>query len=317
MTYKEKQKNHQAGLIKVPNIFDGCQTYKRNDKEPEYLLKESIYNLYRPIRDQVINYFKDNSISWWGGKGPTDNTLSSQIACLNHLMPIMDDKDAVLAMINGIKNEFTDVIPLKCDKDPQYIAFEVVCTGNYLNENRLTRGSNCTSVDAMILAKHKYGKDVLIPIEWKYTENNTGKESSDTRHSRYDSLINNSEQLIGLDEITDTKNKLKAEEIYFYDPFYELMRQTLLAEQVVSHKKLLIADDFLHINVIPKNNKSFVGKKYKISGDTLEATWRSCLKDQSKYQIIDPSDLFEPLKGNEKYKDLIAYLEKRYWNDSI
>ena len=42
---------------------------------------------------------------------------------------------------------------------------------DHLNEKTLTRGSNCTSVDAFIYAVHKGDKKKwLIPIEWKYTE---------------------------------------------------------------------------------------------------------------------------------------------------
>jgi hypothetical protein len=43
----------------------------------------------------------------------------------------------------------------------------------------------------------------------------------------------------------------------------------------------------------------------------MEETWRSMLNDQSKYIIVDPQKLLEPLK--DKYPELFAYLEKRYW----
>ena len=69
------------------------------------------------------------------------STLSSQIACLNHLFAIMHDKDSVLAMLNGVRDEFEDVLPIPCDARPQYIAFEVVSAVDHLNEKKtLTRG---------------------------------------------------------------------------------------------------------------------------------------------------------------------------------
>jgi len=43
--------------------------------------------------------------------------------------------------------------------------------------------------------------------------------------------------------------------------------------------------------------------------DTMENTWKSCLKDSSKYKIISPKELL----ANIDNTDLKNYLEKRYW----
>ena len=315
MAYKEKERRREIRLIENSDIFDGCQGRGEfMGSVRKCVLSDSSHNLYKSIRNTAVKYFMDNGISWWREKEPTGHVLSSQIACLNHLMPIMDDKDAVLAIINGIKNEFTEVLPLNNDKEPHYISFEVVGSKDYLKEGTQLRGANCTSIDSMILARHKSGKNILIPIEWKYTEAYSDSDKAKgkpgrTRQSRYNHLISNSGQLVRLEVYRGS--------IYYQEPFYQLMRQTLLAEQIIAHKdtEVLKADDFVHIHVIPKNNTDLLDKIYKVSGKTLEDTWRSRLKDNSKYLIIDPSDLFAPLKGNEKYKDLISYLETRYWDD--
>ena len=68
----------------------------------------------------------------------------------------------------------------------------------------------------------------------------------------------------------------------------------------------------IHIHVISSENKELLNKKYKCSGKEMEETWRECLVDQSKYIIISPSKLMNPI-NNEKYSDLIAYLKNRYW----
>jgi len=47
-------------------------------------LTDGNYNLYEPIREGAIQYFKDNNIGWWGGSKPSGHILSSQIACVNH-----------------------------------------------------------------------------------------------------------------------------------------------------------------------------------------------------------------------------------------
>ena len=92
-----------------------------------------------------------------------------------------------------------------------------------------------------------------------------------------------------------------------------MMRQTLWAENIVKHSKgePFEAEDYLHIHVIPNENKDLLDKKYRVSGKNMEETWRSMLNDQSKYIIVDPQKLFEPITG--KYPELAEYLKKRYW----
>lgn len=234
--YKKSQYTRQEDLINNSDIFNGD---KGNGyfmgKQRCFVLKDGMNNLYEPIRNDVLRYFKDNEISWWGGDKPSGHTLSSQIACLNHLFAIMNDHDAVLAMLNGVRNEFEKVLPVGCDANPKYIGFEVVSKKDHLNEKTSTRGSNCTSVDAFIYARHKDdGKLWLIPIEWKYTEHYAKLDKSkEDRHGeekgsngkgqermrRYAALTDASLQLMSLDSYYGS--------IYYQEPFYQLMRQTL------------------------------------------------------------------------------------------
>lgn len=90
--------------------------------------------------------------------------------------------------------------------------------------------------------------------------------------------------------------------VYFIEPNYELMRQTILCEQIIAHG---FASDFIHINVIPKENTELC--------KAVESEFIPMLKDKSKFRIIDPQELLAPLEGNEKYSKLLEYLRKRYW----
>ena len=174
--YKEQQKWRQAELLQKSNLFDNIEgdgTYR--GKVYPYILKEGAANLYSPIREGALQYFSENKIQWWGGKMPTGNTLSSQVMCVNHLFPVARDEKAVLSIVKGISEDFTAILPILCDKSPQYISFEVVSDEDHLNERnnkrkKPRRGTQCTSVDALILAKHQSGRIILILIEWKYTE---------------------------------------------------------------------------------------------------------------------------------------------------
>ena len=320
--FKEKECDRQQKLINESKLFDGMSGGgKFRGNEYAHILKEGVYNLYASIREEAIKYFKSNGISWWGGFTPTGNILSSQIACLNHLFMIKNDQEAVLALLNGIKNEFTEVLAIPSDKEPAYISFEVISDKDHLNEKTLSRGSNCTSIDAFIYARHKSGALWLVLIEWKYTEHygNEDKSNEDReseakgtngkgieRMSRYNDLISSSKQLKTLEEYKSS--------IYYYEPFYQLMRQTLWAENVIKNKddERLKADDFLHIHVIPSENDELLKKNYKVSGKSMEDSWREMITDQEKYIIVDPEKLLEPICG--KYPELAEYLKLKYWN---
>ena len=318
--YKNSQYARQEDLINNSDIFNGDKGngYFMGKARP-FVLKDGMNNLYEPIRNDVIRYFKDNEISWWGGDNPSGHTLSSQIACLNHLFAIMNDHDAVLAMLNGVRDEFEKVLPIECDANPQYIGFEVVSNEDPLNEKASTRGSNCTSVDAFIHAKHRDGSIWLIPIEWKYTEHyaNQDKSNEDRQGEEKGSNGKGQERVRRYSALTDASLQLKSLDsyhgsIYYQEPFYQLMRQTLWAENVVKLKEEnLKADNYMHLHVIPSANKDLLDKKYSVSGMGMEETWRSMLCDQSKYIIVDPQKLLEPIK--DKYPELASYLEKRYW----
>lgn len=310
--YSERER--QLELIEkkffAPDIGNGCF----RGKTYPFILNNGLNNLYKPIREASIQYFADNGISWWGGKKPTGHVLSSQIACLNHLMILRKDPEAVLALINGVRNQFKRVLPLSCDNDTSYIAFEAVSKHDHLGEDGPTRGSNCTSVDALVLAVDNDDKRWLIPIEWKYTESyNDGAKNDKSfgskgvvRMSRYNNLINSSDQLKSL---TNYKGS-----IYYFEPFYQLMRQTLWAEQMIKNKEteLIKADFFLHIHVVPHADSDLLDKKYRLSEKNMEETWTNMLYDKSKYIIVDPKEFLSPIQAY--YPELWEYLSRRYFN---
>lgn len=320
--YQEIQREKIVTLINSGNpVFEGAAAGQRFlGAERDFVLKQAEKNLYAPIRSSAIDYFRQNKISFWGGKSVTGHTLSSQVACINHLFAIRNDVAAVTALVKGINPDFVRPLLIPSDTfSPAYIQFESVSDGQYLNEDGLTRGTQCTSIDALVWAEHKDGSLWLIPIEWKYTEhygnlnkalegaadNPTGCKGA-VRQKRYNRLIQASSQL-----------KSHNLGLFYFEPFYQLMRQTLWAEQVIKHKhqETIKADNFLHLHVIPEANNDLLkaqGKPYKCSGLCMEATWRSLLNDQSKYRIIDPKTLLQPVANARLHPQLFQYLAVRY-----
>ena len=216
---------------------------------------------------------------------------------------------------------FSELLPIpewldKKEKIPHYVAFEAISKVDHLNEVRikknglkgkLTRGSNCTSVDALMIAKNAEGV-WLIPIEWKYTElydsdDKSKNKAGATRLNRYQGLIQKSNQLKQEDKYDGS--------IYFQEPYYQLMRQTLWSE--------LSMDDFgagkyLHLHIVPEANKELLNRSYKrfpkFPGG-MEETWRSLLKNDKLYLCKEPKAVFASIKDYDS--NLYDYLNKRYW----
>lgn len=319
-SYQESQREKAINLIKSGNpVFYGSTAGKEfMGKSRDFVFLDNLKNIFKPIRSEVIEYFKENKISWWGGGKPTGHVLSSQIACLNHLYRIRNDKNAVLSMLANLSYDFRDVLPITTDNfKPAFIQFESISDNDYLNEGMPSRGKNCTSIDALIYAVHKDNSNWLIPIEWKYTEFYKDQDKSiegckkdpknckgKVRKSRYTKLIQNSKQL-----------KSNDHSCYYFEPFYQLMRQTLWAEQMITNfeNETIKADNYMHIHVIPSQNYDLLEKKYKCSEKGMEATWREHLITQSKYLIISPEDFMNGL-NNKIYEDLLEYLKIRYWS---
>lgn len=326
MTYKKSQEIRQIEVLKKhPELFSndsGNGVFKGLPRE--FALHDGNNNLYSEIRKEALDYFSENKIAWWGGETPTTHMLSSQIACLNHLYALKDDPEAVLSIANNVRPGlvFKKVIQIALDKNPGYVAFEVVSSKDWLNEKKPSRGANCTSVDALIIAEKENGERWLLPIEWKYTELygiNDNKSREDRRGEEkgtnsiglkrlrnYSELISASEFLRSLPEYQDS--------IYYYEPFYQLMRQTLWAEQMVKHgdQEWVKADRFLHVHVIPSENKDLLDMKYLRSGKGMEESWREMLLKDT-YQIVTPENLLSPIKEEKEYPELIHYLAIRYW----
>ena len=281
--------------------------------------QESLKNLFPHIRQEVMSYFKEYDIAWWREDDdryfPTGNLLSSQIHCLNHLFRIRKDPHAVLSIIKAQCKDIVKVLPSPIDwheyvfednqkkKINSYISFEFALANPLLlKETTCKRGKNCTSIDAFVYAEDINKNRILIPIEWKYTESYEKEDKYKAKDyvvkDRYKDLASR-----------DNSNLNGWKDGYYWDPLYEFARQTLLMEQIIHEKPKcgafpVKADDYIHIIVRPNENKEII--------DDIQC-FKDSVKHSEKIIEIDPQELLSPLRGNENYKDLITYLETRYW----
>ncbi len=114
------------------------------------------------------------------------------------------------------------------DGQPWFVGFEWIGKRDYLNEGGKsglrTRGANATSADAIVRFKHE-GRVETVLIEWKYTESYGSPippKGNEERLRRYKDIVFAPHGPI--------RNDLGLRiEDFFWDPFYQLLRQQMLA----------------------------------------------------------------------------------------
>jgi hypothetical protein len=275
-------------------------------KEREFVLSEPELNLWEGIRQDAKEYFLKNGISWWSGNDePTGHLLSSQVACLNHLYPLRQRKDCTDIILQSI----TDSIIESVIVDSGYIEFEKTGQNPLGKEQSTQRGANSTSIDSFMIGKNQKGEKILILIEWKYTESYAPNsllisESGKNRLEVYNELLERPDCPIKTEDFKDL----------FYEPYYQLMRQTLLGWTMTENKEYG-AVDWLHLHVIPSENKELRERitSKNLKGTTLEESWKLQLKKPEKYIVVTPEQLLKPITGLQDTKSLIYYLTNRYW----
>jgi hypothetical protein len=311
MSYLEEQRQKAIRLRNEIFRDSGGGIFKGSERE--FVLSEPRLNIWAGVREDVTAYFKRHKIPFWdSGNEPTGHLLSSQIACINHLYFIRQRQDIATAILKGVDKDVKIALKMDNDEiDSGFVDFEVIGADNYLGEKLHTRGANSTSVDAVMLAEKQDGQRKLFFIEWKFVEqykNQPSKalgESGKTRIKTYKSLL----------ERNDCPIKIADIEGLFTEPYYQLMRQTLLANEMVKTKEFG-ASDYQHLHVIPMANtdlKDVNTAARRLDGSDLKETWTNLLKSPEKYKAIDPKDFISPAMGCNDVLAWMNYLEQRYW----
>ena len=203
-------------------------------------------NLSPSIREVAVKYFRDKAII---RHGHAAHGLSSQVGCLNFLMPLAERPDVlsqVVVRALGVPPPRMREVETGPGGRPWFIAFE--WTGgpgaDFLEEaaagSKLTRGANATSADAFVQFEGEGGPEKLL-IEWKYMESYgaplADRRSADglsggnlTRAERYQGKLFAPDGPVkpGLHPPGEPDRPLELED-FFWEPFYQLVRQQMLA----------------------------------------------------------------------------------------
>jgi len=103
-------------------------------------------------------------------------------------------------------------------------------------------------------------------------------------------------------------------ESLYYEPFYQLMRQTLLGWKMAQAGEYQ-CDEYIHVHVIPENNVELRERvtSPRLKGDTMSEAWKSVLREPGRYKVISPEEFMKPAFTCPDTQSIKSYLQKRYW----
>ncbi len=247
----------------------------------------------------AVPFFADRRIQWHQGidGGPTNHLLSSQVQCVNALFPMTTDPDL-------LRRAFGDVLPIAevLQIEPgTHLTFEYVGEGDHLNEGPgISRGANRTSADAAIAYRTPEGRVEVAIIEWKYTENYRGRELSadkkGIREKRYRAFWDDPMGPLLPGDGREPEGPLPYEDV-FVEPFYQLVRQQLLAWRMeVAGEKGATAVRVVH--VAPSGNagyqQSLNRPTHRAAGSTVHEVWSKTLRRPDRFISVDSSRFTDP-----------------------
>lgn len=257
-----------------------------------------------PHAQGATELFTELDIPWHCGidGGPGNNLLSSQVQCVNALMPMVDDPERIKRAFGHV----VDIAEVLEIEPGRHLTFEYIGPEDYFGEGAgkpRVRGTRCTSVDAAFLYRTSTGSTELALVEWKYTEKYTTtrppKPGYDkTRIKRYGA------------DYHDPAGPLRFElidiEWMLDEPFYQLMRQQLLAWRLEKdHAEG--ADVVRVLHVLPPRNlayqASLVRPEHRAMGNTVDEVWAQLLRRPDRFRHVDPSVFLDEAIASWDYVD--------------
>jgi hypothetical protein len=225
-----------------------------------------------------------------------------------------EDLSRIVGAALAIENPVMLEVETGPDGRPWFIGFEWIGRVDYLNEankdGQRVRGAHVTSADAVVRFRHQ-GRNETLLIEWKYTEkygSPISSEGNSTRVGRYKDLAFAPAGPIS------SQVGLKLED-FFYEPFYQMLRQQMLAFEMQRAKE----DDVDRVRVLhiapaaSRALRNVTSPALRRFGDDAFAVFQSILTRPEGFVSKSTESLFGPLLLELKSTSAwAAYLSKRY-----
>jgi len=247
------------------------------------------YNLLPEVRAGALELFAELGIPWHASanNGPTNHLVSSQVQCVNALMPMVRDP-ARLVRAFGATLGTAEVLEIEPGR---YLTFEYIGPEDFFNEapaGDRVRGAHCTSVDAAFLHRTIDGIVELVLVEWKYTEyyrlRRPDPAKDKVRLARYGDAVTNPDGPVRADVL--------AFEHLLDEPFYQLVRQQLLAH-ALEQRGAEGASRVRIVHVLPADNdayqRSLARPEHRALGDSVSDVWHKLLRHPDRFIHMDPA----------------------------
>ena len=334
------KRRQQQFRFASPTVSDQGRspTDDKGQRHPHLLaLGCEVENLFPGIRGEggAIDYFCQRRIKWWtspasGDYGnadkPTRNMASSQVACVNFLLPLAGIPGALLSVLRILDDDVVDVVNISHDGHISAVEFEWIGQGLSLEGGR-TRGSQNTSIDALLVAKTREGKRRAYLLEWKYVERYLSAKpefkgegtAGDTRRRRYAERYHASFSSFNPASAPDLDD-------FLYEPFYQIMRQRILADRMVQEHELGI-DEAKVVVVVPEQNWAYravsdgrtttsplLAQRFPRL-ETVKAVMHAALKNSdAQFDMVAPSSLLDAVSQRlpDKTAEWAGYWWERY-----
>lgn len=243
-------------------------------------------NLLPGVRESALRLFAELGIPWHEGihGGPGNHLLSSQVQCVNALARMVGDPAAVAAAFGGV----LDIAEVGEVEPGRFLTFEFIGPTDYFGEGRggpRVRGAHCTSVDAAFCYRTAHGVEELALVEWKYTEEydrgrrvEPGKDA--VRLARYGQDFQHGPLRADLIDFADMLD----------EPFYQLMRQQLLAARLQADLDVSAAVVRV-VHVHPAGNVAYqqsLKPAHRAVGASVAEVWGRLLRQPDRYVPLAP-----------------------------
>jgi hypothetical protein len=300
-------------LAKAPGLY-------RSKLYPFCLpLEFAAYNLFSEIRDEALDTFDRLGIVWHSSalQGLCSNHLcSSQVFAVNFLFPFVHRPDALAELL---KPHFPDLARMLPIEGESFIAFEWIGEYNYLGESPKLgsdrrRGAGNTSIDAAMMYEATDGRRIMLLCEFKYSESygvsyKRFRSDGTDRVAGYRDFYYAGNSPIDITIVPKIENHL-------YEPFYQLLRQQLLATQIVE-TGIPDVDRVLVVHLYTKANRELTAvtsPALRQFGRDAYEVWRHILVDPASFVPLPVEELFKsvPLDRFPELEPWALYLSQRY-----
>jgi hypothetical protein len=276
------------------------------------------------------DYFRARGARWWRGSltgdpkgdGPTRNLTSSQVACVNLLLPLREHPSLLAAMLRTVDAEIEAVtrIELRGADDQAISSFvELEWTGRMGTlEGRGSRGANATSADACLIGVTSTGERRAFLLEFKYTESYSndkwrgkGEKGAERRAKYAERYAESTSCFSGVASLDDV----------LYEPFYQIVRLGLLGDAMRADRELGLAAARVVV-VCPEENSAYRNRitspplrRLFPDATTVAEVARRLWKQPDGFCMIDPRKMVEAARASGTGADLDRwsdYMGNRY-----